>query len=41
MIVGAHHGSNEIKLYESNGILIYNQVSAHLKVVPEISLVHN
>jgi hypothetical protein len=34
MTVGAHHGANEIKLHESNDVLIYNQVFAQLMVVP-------
>jgi hypothetical protein len=37
MTVGAHRGAHEIKLRESNGVLVYNQVSAWLKVVFEIS----
>jgi hypothetical protein len=36
MIVGAHHGAHEIKLHESNGISIYDNVSSHLKVVSGI-----
>jgi hypothetical protein len=41
MTIGAHYGAHEIKLHESNGISIYNQVSTRLKVVSQISSVHN
>jgi hypothetical protein len=41
MVVGAHRGTHEIKLCKSNGVSIYNQVYAWLKVVSGISLVHN
>jgi hypothetical protein len=36
-IVGAQFGAHEIKLHESNGVSIYNQVSFRLKVVSRIS----
>jgi hypothetical protein len=41
MTVGTHHGAHEIKLHESNGISVYNQVFAWLKVVSGIFSVHN
>jgi hypothetical protein len=41
MTVGACCGTHEIKLRESNGVSIYNQVSSWLKVVSGISLVYN
>jgi hypothetical protein len=40
-IVGAQCGAHEIKLHESNGVSIYNQVSFRLKVVSRISWVYN
>jgi hypothetical protein len=39
MTVGAHRGAHEIKLHESNGVSIYNEVSSRLNVVSRISLV--
>jgi hypothetical protein len=36
-IVSAHSGAHDIKLPESNGVSIYNQVSSWLKVVSRIS----
>jgi hypothetical protein len=41
MIVGTHREAHKIKLRESNGVSIYNQVSAQLNVVSGISLVYN
>jgi hypothetical protein len=41
MTIGAYRGAHEIKLRESNGVSIYNQVFARLKVVSGISSVHN
>jgi hypothetical protein len=35
--ISAHHGAHEIKLHETNGVSIYEQVSSRLKVVSEIS----
>jgi hypothetical protein len=41
MTVGTHRGAHEIKLRESNGVLIYDQVPTWLKVVSMISSIHN
>jgi hypothetical protein len=40
-IVGAHRGAYEIKLRESNGVLIYNQVSSRFELVLALSRVQN
>jgi hypothetical protein len=39
--IGTHHGAHEIKICESNGVSIYNQVSSRLIVVSRISPVYN
>jgi hypothetical protein len=41
MTAGTHRWAHEIKLRESNNVSVYNEVSTRLKVVSEISSVHN
>jgi hypothetical protein len=41
MTIGAHHGAHEIKLRESIGVSIFDQVSSQFKVVFGVSRVFN